>query len=76
MVERALLSFITNDEGNSFYLKNVECLSLFNLHEVEERVHELPRKLEDYNPEFEINLREEMKNNFNNFQKNYERLER
>lgn len=45
MVERALLSFITNDEGNSFYLKNVECLSLFNLHEVEERVHELPRKL-------------------------------
>jgi hypothetical protein len=39
MVECALLSFITNDEGNSFYLKNLECLSVFNLHEVEERVN-------------------------------------
>jgi hypothetical protein len=32
MVECALLSYITNDEGNTFYLKNVECLNLFNLH--------------------------------------------
>lgn len=76
MVECALLSFITNDEGNSFYLKNVECLSVFNLHEVEERVSELPRKLQNYSPQFQINLRVEMKTNFNNFQKNYQRLER
>lgn len=34
MVDNALLSFITNDEGNTFYLKNIEYLNLFNLHEV------------------------------------------
>lgn len=56
MVECALLSFITNDEGNTFYLKNVDCLSLFNLHEVGERTQELPRKLEN-TPDSVLNLR-------------------
>lgn len=45
MVERALLHFITNDEGNSFFLKNIEYLDVLNLHEVSERVKELPKKL-------------------------------
>ena len=62
-VECALLSFITNDGGSTFYLKNIENIQLFNLHHVEERTEELPKKLAE-SPTKPIGLRNEMGNVF------------
>lgn len=47
-VTSALLSFITNDNGFNFYLKNIETLEVVALHHVQERNDQLPKRLQEY----------------------------
>jgi hypothetical protein len=74
-IEEALVHYITNDSGRSFYFKKIECIRFEKRIPIDDIGVELPNKRE-YPPEDHISLKEEMKKLFQGFQGQFERLDK
>ena len=74
-VKQAVLHFITNDKGSSFFFKSLECLKIEKRASVEEIGVELPTKRE-IQPQDSIHLPSEMKKLFQGFQKQFQRIDK
>jgi hypothetical protein len=69
-IEEALVHYITNDEGRTFYFRKIECVRFERRIPIDDIGVELPNKRE-VAPEDHISLRTEMKKLFGGFQQQF-----
>lgn len=74
-IKQAIVYYITNDKGQSFFFKSLDCLQTEKRASVEEIGVELPTK-KDIAPQDYISLPAEMKKMFDNFQSQFRRLDK
>jgi hypothetical protein len=74
-VEQAVLHYITNDKGKSFFFKSLECLKTEKRATVADIDIDLPSK-KDISRQDYINLPTAMKGLFDNFQQQFHRLDK
>lgn len=69
-ISEAIVSYITNDDGRSFFFKKIECLKIQHKISVDDVSRELPSKKE-IAQEDHITLKYQMKKIYGNFQQQY-----
>lgn len=69
-IEEAIVHYITNDQGRTFYFRKIECIRLEKRIPIDDIGVELPTK-RDIAPEDHINLRGEMRKLFEGFQQQF-----
>jgi hypothetical protein len=74
-IEEAIVHYLTNDEGRTFYFRKIECVKFEKRIAIDDIGIDLPAK-KDIPPEDHIDLRQEMRKLFSGFQQQFQRLDR